>query len=179
MTDTTPPGPAFNRPRGTNQGPDAQRNSHNAFSNYGPHGRIPQGPTRLPGKHSGFGFGGLEDDSGFISSNLENINRDQCFQISFRRLTGEHKNIVCIHTYHYNNTNNQLFGNTFQSINDVHTVMLDTSYENRWKVNFLAQDKSIPIVNYGAAEVSNLQKQEFANWILSTGLTLCRDEVHL
>ncbi len=176
MTDSTPPGPAFNHPRGMNQGTDKQKHSHNAFSN-GPHGRIPQGQTPLPGKSSGYGFGGLEDDSGFISSNLENITRDQCFRISFKRRTGDHKNVVIIYTYKYNNENHQVFEDTFQRIDDVHTIMLDTSHVNRWKVNFLAQDQSVPIVNYAAEEISNLHKQEFANWILSTGLTLCRDEV--
>ena len=171
---TTPPGPAFDRPRGTNQGPDAH------FS----HGRTPAGPRRLPPAHSGYGLGGLEDDSGFIvAPNLENTNRNPCFQISFKRLAGktsEHKNLVLIHTYHYNDENHQIFENTFQRIDNVHTVMLDTSHTNRWKVNFLAEDKSIAIVNYAAEEISDGHKQEFANWILgSTGLTLCRDEVHL
>ena len=180
---TTPPGPAFNRPRGINQGPGKQNHSqHHAFSK-GPHGSIPKGPTQLPGKNSGYGLGGLEDHSGFIlAPNLENTKRNPCFQISFKRLaskTSEHRNLFLIHEYKYNDENHQIFKDTFTRIEGVHTVMLDTSHANRWKVNFLAEDKSIAIVNYAAEEISDVHKQEFANWILSTGLTLCRDEIHL
>jgi hypothetical protein len=58
--------------------------------------------------------------------------------------------------------------------------MLDTSASDRWKVNFLAADQSIQIVNYAADEISDSHKKEFASYILVyTRLTLCRDEVHL
>jgi len=183
MTDPTPRGPAYAQPRGINQGPGNTRHPNFPFSNHRPHGDIPKGPRRLPPADSGYGLGRLEDDSGFIlAPNLENTNRDPCFQISFKRLaskTSEHKNLFIIHTYNYNDENHQIFSNEFQRIVDVHTIMLDTSHANRWKVNFLAQDTSISIVNYAAGEISDKHKRDFANWILSTGLTLCRDEVQL
>jgi hypothetical protein len=188
MTDSIPRGPAYAHPRGTNQGPGPNRHSNFPFDGYGPHGGIPKGPRRLPPAGSGYGSGRLEDDSGFIlAPNLENTNRDPCYRISFKRLAGktsEHKNLFIIHTYKYDDENHQEFENTFQRIVDVHTIVLDTSEANRWKVNFLAkdtfaQDTSIPIVNYAADEISDKHKRDLANWILSTGLTLCRDQVQL
>jgi hypothetical protein len=189
MTDPTPRGPAYAQPRGINQGPGKMRHPDvSQFSNHRPHGDIPKGPRRLPPADSGYGRGGLEDYNGFIfAPNLENTERNPCYQISFKRLAGkssEHKNLVLIHTYHYDDDNHQIFDNTFTRIEDVHTIMLDTSHANRWKVNFLAQDQlsardvSIPIVDYAAEEISDVLKRDFANWIISTGLTLCRDEVY-
>ncbi len=188
MTDFTPRGPAYTRPRGINQGPGPVRHPNvSQFSNHRPHGDIPKGPRRLPPADSAFGRGRLEDDSGFIfAPNLENTDGNPCYQISFKRLaskTSEHKNLFLIHKYKYDDENHQIFSGEFQRIVDVHTIMLDTSDANRWKVNFLAQDQSIPwlivehIVNYAADEISDKHKRDFANWILSTGLTLCRDEV--
>ncbi len=180
MTDTTPPGPTSHGRQAIMRGPEQKPPFPSSFGNWGPHGGTPPGPTPLPGRH-GYGFGAREEDDGFISCYLENTTKDKCFKISFKRLTGAHKNVVCISTYHYNNEyNHQIFGSTFQRIHNVHTVMLDTSAPARWKVNFLAADHSIQIVNYAADEISDSHKQEFASYILvDTRLTLCRDEVHL
>lgn len=177
MTDTTPEGPTSHGRQGITPGPEQRTPFPFSFGNYGPPGGTPPGPTRLPGKH-GYGFGALEEDDGFISCHLENTTKDKCFKISFKRLTGEYKNVFCVTQYKYNSEGHQIFGSTFQRIDSVHTVMLDTSAPDRWKVNFLAGDHSIQIVNYAADEVSNSHKQEFASYILVyTHLTLCRDQV--
>jgi hypothetical protein len=103
MTDTTPPGPASHGRQRILPGPEQKPPFPCSFGNYSPHGGTPPGPTRLPRKGSGYGFGALEEDDGFISCFLENTTKDRCFKISFKRLTGEYKNVFCISQYQYNN----------------------------------------------------------------------------